>query len=81
MGGADTLEKRRSAKLALALAPNGVREFYQPAILDGDVVSPLKWNGSADIYTLANANALIIRPENAAPVPAGERVELLEIPS
>jgi molybdopterin molybdotransferase len=81
LGGADVLEKRLSARLAAALPPNGIREFYQPARLSGDVVQPLKWNGSADIYTLANANALIIREENAPPVPAGERVELLEIPS
>jgi molybdopterin molybdotransferase len=81
MGGADGLERRLSARLTDALAPNGVREFYQPAILKADAITPLKWNGSADIYTLAKANAMIIRPENAPPVPAGERVELLEIPS
>jgi molybdopterin molybdotransferase len=81
MGGAQVLERRVTARLGSALAPNGIREFYQPAILRGDVAEPLKWNGSADIYTLAKANAMIIRPENAAAVPAGERVELLEIPS
>jgi molybdopterin molybdotransferase len=54
------------------LPANGTREFYQPAIQNGSSVTPLSWNGSADIYTLAAANALIIRPENAPPAAAGE---------
>jgi molybdopterin molybdotransferase len=52
------------------LPENGSREFYQPAIQNGSAITPLSWKGSADIYTLAAANALIIRPENAPPAAA-----------
>jgi molybdopterin biosynthesis enzyme len=44
-------------------------------------VTPLKWKGSADIYTLAQANCLIVRGENERALAAGEMVKLLEIPS
>jgi molybdopterin molybdotransferase len=59
-------------KLTEPLPANGVREFYQPAVHDGSTVTPLSWKGSADIFTLAAANALIIRPENAPAAAAGE---------
>lgn len=60
---------------------NGPREFYQPAVWDGAAAVPLEWKGSADVFTLARANALLVRPENDPPRPAGEAVKLLEIPS
>ena len=81
MSGSDTLERFRSAQLESPLEKNGPREFYQPAVLAGDRVRPLKWRGSADIYTLAAANALLVRPESAPALQAGARVEVLEIPS
>lgn len=81
MGGMGTLEKWRSAPLASPLEANGPREFYQPVLLDDRHVMPLKWKGSADIYTLSQANALLVRPENAPALPAGEVVRVLEIPS
>jgi molybdopterin molybdotransferase len=59
------------------LPQNGSREFYQPAIQNGSTVTPLSWKGSADIYTLARANALIIRPENAPPAVSGDSVPTL----
>jgi molybdopterin molybdotransferase len=71
----------RYGKLLEPLPSNGLREFYQPAILDGDTVRPLKWRGSADVYTLAMANALIVLDENAPATPAGAVVRVLEIPS
>jgi molybdopterin molybdotransferase len=70
-----------SAALTENLPPNGPREFYQPAIRLGPTIRPLNWKGSADIYTLALANALIIRPASAPPAAAGTTVPLLEIPS
>jgi molybdopterin molybdotransferase len=81
MSGSDRLEEIRSASVQSALESNGAREFYQPAILRGDEVTALKWHGSADIYTLAKANALLIRPENAPPLEAGAHVRVLEVPS
>ncbi|HEV7301745.1 MAG TPA: gephyrin-like molybdotransferase Glp [Tepidisphaeraceae bacterium] len=70
----------RVGALATGLPANGPREFYQPAMFDGETVHPLKWRGSADVYTLAAANALIVHPENAPALAAGDRVRLLEIP-
>ncbi len=81
MSGATALDRWPTASLESALEPNGSREFYQPAILKGATVQPLKWKGSADIYTLAQSNCLIVRPENAPAIAAGAMVSVLEIPS
>jgi molybdopterin molybdotransferase len=74
-------ERWVTAPLAEALEASGPREFYQPAVLreDGDLL-PLKWKGSADIYTLAQANALLVRPESDPPQQAGATVRALLIP-
>jgi molybdopterin molybdotransferase len=53
------------AKLSSPLPANGPREFYQPALRIGGGVDPMAWKGSADIFTLAVANCLIIRPADA----------------
>jgi molybdopterin molybdotransferase len=64
-----------TATLQDPLEANGPREFYQPAVLDDQSrVRPLKWKGSADLFTLAAANALIMRPENQPALPAGSAV-------
>ncbi len=70
-----------SAALTENLPANGPREFYQPAVHTGPTVRPLNWKGSADIYTLALANALIVRPADAPSANAGTTVSLIEIPS
>jgi molybdopterin molybdotransferase len=67
------------AILSQPLPPNGPREFYQPVLLDQGIVHPLTWKGSADIYTLAGANALLVRSENDPAQPAGMRARVLEI--
>jgi molybdopterin molybdotransferase len=66
-----------SMPLSEPVGPNGPREFYQPALIEGDRVRPLAWKGSADIFTLARADALIIWPENAPALAAGELAPLL----
>jgi molybdopterin molybdotransferase len=77
-------------RLETGLPANGPREFYQPALLTtypGDksaqaqfaTISALTWKGSADIYTLATANALLVRAENEAPMPKGTLIRVLEI--
>jgi molybdopterin molybdotransferase len=81
MSGGVAEEKWIFAKLESPLEKNGSREFYQPAIWRGENVTPLKWKGSADIYTLAAANGLIVRGENERALAAGEMVKLLEVPS
>jgi molybdopterin biosynthesis enzyme len=42
-------------------------------------IVPLKWKGSADLFTLARANCLLIRPENDPPLPKGTVLRVLEI--
>jgi molybdopterin molybdotransferase len=69
----------RVAPLAAELEPNGNRAFYQPAIFNGRVLAPLQWKGSADIYTLAQANALLIRPEHQPAQDVGASIEFIEI--
>jgi molybdopterin molybdotransferase len=66
-----------SMPLSEPVGPNGPREFYQPAMIEGDRVRPLAWKGSADIFTLARADALIIRPENAPALAEGELAPLM----
>jgi molybdopterin molybdotransferase len=65
--------------LTTPISANGDREFYQPALITNNGIEPLPWKGSADIYTLARADALIIRPENAPPAPVGEHVPLIPL--
>lgn len=79
MGGGDADAAIAQAKLISALPANGPREFYQPAIRTGLRVEPLQWKSSADIFTLANANALIIRPEHAPPAVAGDLVSMIDL--
>jgi hypothetical protein len=70
--------------------PNGPREFYQPVVrttVQGRSsaqsvlasIRPLTWKGSADLFTLATANALLVRGENEPPLPMGTVVRVLEI--
>jgi molybdopterin molybdotransferase len=80
LAGGQPEEKWIHATLASALPANGPREFYQPAIQRDGNVTPLTWKGSADIFTLARANALLVRAENEPELPAGASVRLLEIP-
>jgi len=67
------------APLLTALPPNGPREFYQPAKVEQNGISPLQWKGSADIFTLARATALLVREENEPARQPGEIVRCLEI--
>jgi molybdopterin molybdotransferase len=71
------------ARLTQPLGANGPREFYQPVRLewtpDGPLATPLPWRGSADLFTLAAARGLMVRPENDVPQPAGATIKILEI--
>lgn len=71
----------RWLKLATPLAVNGDREFYLPATVDADGnTTPLKPNGSADVFTLARADVLIVRPIDDPARSVGETVRALAIP-
>jgi molybdopterin molybdotransferase len=79
MAGGPLAEKMRVAPISQAVEANGPRMFYQPAIFDGRALTPLKWKGSADIFTLSRANSLLVRPENQAAQPSGAAMEFIEI--
>jgi molybdopterin molybdotransferase len=80
--GTDPEPRWLTGRLIEPLPANGPREFYLPAILDreGGVV-PLLWKGSADVFTLASADALLVRGENEPAREAGDAVRVLEVPS
>jgi len=40
----------------------------------------MNWKGSADIFTLARADVLVVRPENQPALPAGAEIQFLEVP-
>ena len=42
-------------------------------------ITALRWKGSADLFTLARANALLVRAENDPAMPKGTVVRVLEI--
>ena len=69
-----------SASLTADLPANGPREFYQPAVAERGTLRPLNWRGSADVLTLARANALIRRPAGAPAIAFGGQVEFLRLP-
>jgi molybdopterin molybdotransferase len=82
LAGGDPEPRWLTGPLTDPLPANGPREFYQPAVLEpGGGVRPLQWKGSADVYTLAAANSLLVRGENEPARPAGHVVRVMEIPA
>jgi molybdopterin molybdotransferase len=80
LAGGTPQERILHAKIENSLPANGAREFYLPGFHRDGSIRPLQWKGSADLYTLAQANVLIIRPENDGALVAGSVVRALEIP-
>ena len=89
MAGGAVEERWLSGKLDTGMPVNGPREFYQPALrtiapgrdsshAELATITPLKWKGSADLFTLAQANVLLVRPENDPTLPKGTVVRVLE---
>jgi molybdopterin molybdotransferase len=90
LSGGEPGERWVTGRLETGLPVNGPREFYQPVVRHVPAggtsakselaqIRPLQWKGSADLFTLASANALLIRGENEPPVPQGTMVRVLEI--
>jgi molybdopterin molybdotransferase len=79
IAGGKPSNQTRQILLAVPIPANGPREFYQPAIINDGKVRPLNWKGSADIFTLAKADALIVRPPNAPPLEADQNVMVIDI--
>lgn len=80
LSGAAPVDWWITGALAEPLPPNGPREFYHPAVHDNGTIKPLPWKGSADLFTLARSNCLLMRPENDKAVAAGTLVRALEVP-
>jgi molybdopterin molybdotransferase len=90
MGGGPVNERWLTGRLQVGLPANGPREFYiptvrtvQPARISAQAVlptiRPLEWKGSADVFTLALANSLLVRAANEPPLPDGTLVRVLDI--
>jgi molybdopterin molybdotransferase len=79
LGGGPVIEPWRDGILQQDLPANGPREFYLPVRMEGEKVYPLNWRGSADLFTLAGAQGLLVRPENAPAIAAGQPVRVLHL--
>jgi molybdopterin molybdotransferase len=67
------------ARCTSALRANGDREFYQPATWGEAGLTPLPWRGSADLFTLARADGLIVHPVGAPARGAGTLVDFIPL--
>jgi len=74
------------AAAAEPLPAGGDRKSLSPATLGtrtlvdgtaGRTVKPMPWSGSADLFTVARADALLIRGVDAPPAAVGDAVEVL----
>jgi molybdopterin molybdotransferase len=83
MGGGRPVERWLNGKLAAALEANGPREFYQPVMLEraGNelLVRAMPWKGSADLFTLAASQGLMVRGENEPALAEGSQVRVMEL--
>lgn len=72
-----------SARLESAFATRGDRPTFQPSVVtatrDGATVAPLAWSGSADLRTLARANALAVFPSGARDYSPEDTIEVLPL--
>ncbi|MBD3677007.1 MAG: molybdopterin molybdotransferase MoeA [Rhodobacteraceae bacterium] len=71
---------RRQARLARALEPNGKREHYMRAWLDGDRITAYDRQDSSLISVLSSANALMIRPIGDPARAEGDLIEFIPLP-
>jgi molybdopterin molybdotransferase len=89
MGGGPAQERWQNGRLIVGLPANGPREFYMPAVRTVGparvsaqavlpTIRPLEWKGSADVFTLAAANCLLVRAAAEPPLPEGTLVRVLE---
>lgn len=75
----------QQAELAAEYQHRGDRPTYHPARLVEDgirraTVEPLRWQGSGDLRTLVDANALACFPAGTATYPAGHPIRVLRWP-
>ncbi|MFV2052608.1 gephyrin-like molybdotransferase Glp [Aliiroseovarius sp. YM-037] len=70
---------RSTAKLAAPLPPNGPREHYMRARLQGGTVEPFGKQDSALLTVLASANVLVVRAPNDPAREVGSAVDIIPI--
>ena len=69
----------QTATLAHAIGPNGPREHYMRAIIEGNELTVFSRQDSSLLTILADANALLIRPANDPARPAGTQIQYLPL--
>lgn len=73
-----------AAELAMPYVHRGDRPTYQPARLESadgrNLIRPLRWQGSGDLRTLVDANALACFPAGDREYPSGELIVALRLP-
>jgi molybdopterin molybdotransferase len=84
-GRGDASLERLSAELAMPHVHRGERPTYHPARLEvtegRQQLRPLRWQGSGDLRTLIEANALACFPAGDREYPAGESILALRLPA
>ena len=70
---------RLAATLATDVGPNGAREHYMRARVDGTGITPADRQDSALLTVLSRANALLIRPVNDPARKAGEPADYIPL--
>ncbi len=76
--GQSTMTEQTSAlTLTTDLKANGPRQDYIRATINGDQVTPLSVQDSAQLSAIARADGLIIRPPHADPAHKGDKVQTL----
>ncbi len=82
-GGEFATQHRWPARLAGEFEHRGDRPTYYPGAIqeaaEGMCVTPLAWRGSADLYRLSQADALICFPAGDAKYPDGTPVSIIRI--
>jgi molybdopterin molybdotransferase len=83
-GRGDASLVRVMAELAMPHVHRGDRPTYHPARLESadgrNLIRPLRWQGSGDLRTLVEANALACFPAGDREYPAGEPIVALRLP-
>jgi molybdopterin molybdotransferase len=69
----------RTAVLREDFHQRSARETYFPARLEQEQATPLAWQGSADLRSLAKANALLRLAGGERHYAAGESVEVIDL--
>lgn len=75
----EVLSPFKSAILSEPLEPNGPREHYMRAVIDGDKICACEDQDSSLLSVLAEANALIVRDPHDPERPSGAEVQYLPI--